>query len=379
MEAFLKVEKKVAAGADIVDGSSTNSSRWKHKCLGLVVPVKQRASQVALTKVGMAVQLRSRDERGGKIEEPRYLARVVARMKVDKAQGRDRKKQERDATKGAIKAKKNQAAERTASTRAVTSDDAVRAEVTAVSTPKVPQTATGFMMQQLCLARKVQPKKAESFLRKFGRRRSKPASRRGFRSSEILLGPSRTKQSCSSLMALEIERLNPERTIPRDDRSIVAVSAEGLEVSSNHSVAENARLSSAFLGSMGNEGLSLSAAGPGLQRLRHRTPQHQKGLPSPRRYQKHGTPRKAKARQGLKETAPCRTTRGFPQCGATEKAQQQKAGGAKNNGKKKRTTDKGTPSPSRLFHHTAPQKKRSTSTTPGAQAPGYVACRFRVP
>ena len=51
VEAFLKAKKKVAAGADIVDGSSTNSARWKHKCLGLVVLVKQRASQVALTKV----------------------------------------------------------------------------------------------------------------------------------------------------------------------------------------------------------------------------------------------------------------------------------------------------------------------------------------
>lgn len=101
MGAFLKGEKKVAAGADIVDGSSTNSARWKHKRLGLVVPVKQRASQVALTKVGIAVQLRSRDEREKKLRT-HVPARVVARLKVDRAQERDRKKQERDATKGAI-------------------------------------------------------------------------------------------------------------------------------------------------------------------------------------------------------------------------------------------------------------------------------------
>ena len=93
--------EEVAAGADIVDGSSTNSARWKHKRLGLVVPVQQRASQVALTKVGIAVQLRSRDEREKNLRT-RVPARVVERLKVDRAQGRDRKKQERDATKGAI-------------------------------------------------------------------------------------------------------------------------------------------------------------------------------------------------------------------------------------------------------------------------------------
>jgi hypothetical protein len=54
------------------------------------------------------------------------------------------RKQERDAKKETSDANKKQAADRIASTRAVTYDAAARAEMTSVSTPKVPQTATGF-------------------------------------------------------------------------------------------------------------------------------------------------------------------------------------------------------------------------------------------
>jgi len=152
-------------------------------------------------------------------------------MKVDKAEGRDRKKQERDATKGAIKAKKNQAAERTASTRAITYDDAVRAEVTAVSTPKVPQTATGFYDATAVLGKKGAAEKGRKFPKEIRAKEIEARKPPGFQVKRNSAGPIQNQaELLVELMALEIKRLNPERTIPRDDRSIVAVSAEGLEV-----------------------------------------------------------------------------------------------------------------------------------------------------
>jgi hypothetical protein len=116
-------------------------------------------------------------------------------------------------------------AERSASTRAVTYDDAVRAEVTAVSTPKVPQTATGFYDATAVLGKKGAAEKGGKFPKEIRAKEIEARKPPGFQVKRNSAGPIQNQaELLVELMALEIERLNPERTIPRDDRGIVAVS-----------------------------------------------------------------------------------------------------------------------------------------------------------
>jgi hypothetical protein len=119
------------------EGALQNANRAGAANAHQKVEVKSRC-RMGVTKSGIAAQLQRRDERASKLEDQRYVSRVLARVSESKNKRVDQKARNRRQSAVGVAAKKTQAADRAASSKTKTFDNETRDAMTAESTLAAP-------------------------------------------------------------------------------------------------------------------------------------------------------------------------------------------------------------------------------------------------
>jgi hypothetical protein len=203
--------------AGVVVGEKKFSAEWRKVSWEKKNEIKRPLSKLGLTVPGRVAQLNRRDQRASLLEDPRYVARVEARMKEIEELGLDRRTQSRRQSGVMVATKKAQAAQRAANPRMKTFDEAALSAVVAASNPAVPL-LNFFDVGALLTKGSAKAEKGGNFPKEL-RAKEIEARRPGYTVPRNDAGPKASSEELlAELVALEIERLESARKVPRDDK-----------------------------------------------------------------------------------------------------------------------------------------------------------------
>ena len=195
------------------------SKKWKEASWLKQKETKRPLSKFGLTKVGLAAQLATRNARAAPLEDLHYVARVLARMEENEGRGVDRRAQGRRQKSVVADEKKTQVAQKAANPRMKSFDAEARSALAAASDPAVPL-LNYFDVTMLVTTGSSKADKGGAFSKEL-RAKEIEARKPGYlvpRSGTTGDPNASAAELLIELVALEIERLNMVRQVPRDDK-----------------------------------------------------------------------------------------------------------------------------------------------------------------